>query len=149
MDFAQRNENKGRDLAVNNLPYMHFTFTTGKYDRVDFFSETEKGKYVGDIKSYTDPQHERRSDKFPDYQIDHNKLFSIKREALNNDRTPLLIVFFSDKMVIWDLNEVDWETRFKWVRCNKKGGNYGEKDWDGQTYLHISEAKVVKDYDKE
>lgn len=148
-EYAAYGEHIGRDLAVKYLSKcIDFNFTTGKYTEVDFYgtSKRQDKGYVGDIKQYMNPDHPRNSDKFPDYQIDFNKLFHIKKEAINNNLTPLLIVFFTNELVVWDLSNIKWEERWYWKQVNKKGGAYGEKEWELQTKLYLTEATYRKTY---
>lgn len=142
--FVQSKETKGRNLAVEYLSYcIVFTFTEDKFNNVDFFGQsTTKGKnYVGDIKAYTNPKRPRPSTKYSNYQIDYDKLRHIKKEALNKKMTPLLVVFFTDKLVVWDLTNIPWEDRHKWVLVSKDDDNdYEEKEIELQTYLYFPEA---------
>lgn len=149
-EYAAYGEQIGRHLAVKYLSKsIDFKFTTGKYTEVDFYgtSKRQDKGYVGDIKQYMNPKFPRRSDKFPDYQIDFNKLYHIKKEAVNNNLTPLLVVFFSDIMVVWDISKVNWEDRWYWEKVNKKGGEYKKTiEWELQTKLYVKEAVYTRAY---
>lgn len=92
----------------------------------------------------------------PDYQIDYLKLYNIKKRAQNKSYetkknvTPLLMVFFSDKAVVWDLNKTKWEDSWEWKWGDKGHGKYGEannKEWDLQAHLKINDAIYVKEYE--
>lgn len=147
--FVTINERIGRELCLRHFPSLKFDFAEYQFCEIDFNCRSIKTNiaYVGDVKSYTDREQFRSATKFHNYQIDFNKLYHIKKEALNHKKVPLLIVFFSDMLVVWDLTDIPWENRGEWKRVTKQGGNYGEKEWDYQTYLYLDEAKVKKEFD--
>lgn len=146
-------DNYGRILMIVYFPNYRFDFASRVHDRVDIKSmvniDNPDERFVGDIKTYDDPAHPRNSDKFPDYQVDYDKLKSIKKEAKKKGFEPLLVVFFTDRLIIWNLNKSTWESTAKWVLANKDGCNYGKKEWDLQAYLYLKDAVLNVERNKE
>lgn len=142
-DKFKKKEDEGRATVECILHlYYHMDFTKPSYDRVDIYltAITDTGRtYVGDIKSYLDPQHPRYLYKYPDYMIDYDKLKEIKKIALNENRIPILIVVFTDYLAVWDLNKANWEDTAEWRLTNKTGVDYGEKEWDLMAHLNPNE----------
>lgn len=123
------------------------TFTEAAYCPVDAVSVAKKGghKCVVELKCYCDPAHPRNHDKFQDYQIDFGKCFNVVKAAEQENAEPLLVVYFSDKRVIWNLNKSDWKDRGDWVWTNENGQEYGKYGkWTYQTHLLISEAVDIR-----
>lgn len=158
-DYVEKRETTGRDAAVKYLgKWFNFKFTTDKYNRVDFLAEKKKDDnqlYVGEIKAFLSG-YERNSTKYPDYRIDFIKLYYIKKRAIdksyetNKNVTPLLIVFFSDKGYVWDLNKVEWEKTWKWKDGDKGHNRYGQegnKENDLQAFLNFNEASYIIEYE--
>lgn len=120
-------------------------FTQGEYDKVDFFatSRTLTGReYVGEIKNY---EEERSFHKFENYMIDYWKLSFLKTVASARGLIPVLIVYFSDCTVLWDLTNLDIDSRREWRWVNKDGQNYGkQKEYALQTYLYEDEARWIR-----
>ena len=118
----------------------------------DFVDHHETGltnhrTYSVEIKNYIDPDHPRRSDKFNNYMIDYDKLLHL--EYAKND-TKLLACYFYDKLVVWDINKVDWKSTKAIRRVNKKGVAYGqETETAVVAYLKIIDAVYTRDIDDE
>lgn len=152
MDY-QDCENAGRKLFEEDFGDVYtITYTSGIFDRTDFTATATTDPtrtYVGDIKAYTDPLHPRPYTKFPNYQIDYDKLEEIESRARDTSALPLLVVYFSDCLMIWRLDEFNWRegADYRWV--NKDGRRYGmEKEWRLQAFLDESQAKYVDKYDE-
>lgn len=118
-------------------------FSTDEYDRVDgYLVNFFNGKrYEIETKWYSDEHHRRNSDKFSNYQIDYDKLDNLEKKAKEKNSTPLLMVFFSNELVVWNINRCDWKSTKKTVKVNKIGGRYGaEKEETEQVYLLLDDA---------
>lgn len=118
-------------------------FSTDEYDRTDgyFIDVFTDKRYDFESKWYGDINFPRTSNKFNNYQIDFDKLAALEKKAKENNSTPLLIVFFSNELVVWDINKCDWKPTKKTVKVNKIGGRYGkEKEETEQVYLMLSDA---------
>lgn len=112
---------------------------------------TDNRGYVVEIKGYFNPDYPRPTFKYPDFQIDYDKLRACKKIAMNKNEKPLLICYFSDKKVIWDLTKEPWEDTAKWVWVNKEGVDYGNSEWELQATLKFDNAKItdLKEEDKQ
>lgn len=145
MDGYQLNEQLGRDKFSKRFGRrQHILFTMGRYEGVDFFStgitESNSGKtYVGEIKNYDNPNHPRNFKDYDDYMIDWSKLLLLKATARGRNSIPLLVVFFNDYTIVWDLTEIDIDSRRELRTVNKDGQNYGEKETQLMTYLYENE----------
>jgi hypothetical protein len=137
-------EDKGRRLFQEDFGHIfHIEYTQGRHDNVDLYmtAATDPSRtYVGEIKAYLNPQHPRPYSKYDDYMIDYDKLRHIKKIGINEDRTPVLISYFSDYCLVWDLNEVEWESTATWELVNCKGMEYGNKEWELMAHLTIDDA---------
>ena len=141
-------------MLVLTITYPHVSFktdwTTGKTNPVDLWMTASTIKkyqtYVGDVKSYLDPEHPRDLFQYPDYMVDYEKLRQIKKRALNdkqNHRTPILIAVFPTYIAIWDLNKVSWEGTAEWRLVNQKGVDYGKKEWELMAFLPTAGDDVL------
>lgn len=94
-----------------------------------------------EVKTYYNIDHKRNSDKYFNYQIDANKLTDITAEARRHGTRPLLFCFFSNELVVWDLDKTDWFHTIKNVETNDTGVNYGRTKSKGpQAYLPLRDA---------
>ncbi len=122
----------------------HIVFTIDQFNAIDFYA-TASTLYgivtiVGEIKNYDNPDHPRPFTKFDNYMIDYGKLRNLKARAKALNAIPLLIVFFDDYTILWDLTEIDTDSRTSWEWVNKDGQNYGcEEELQEMTYLYESE----------
>ena len=128
--------------------YYIFNFTADEYNRVDFLATgltLSCPTYVGEIKHYNQ---ERSLRKFENYMIDYNKLEAIIQKANEQGRIPILICYFTDFTVVWNLNKIGLQTlyeRAEWRHVNKDGQNYGaEKENSFMTYLYEKEAVWIR-----
>lgn len=145
MNEYREADERGRELAQKDFGGMyHIEWTTTDTCEVDLYATANTRHdrtYVGDVKAYIDEAHPRRFDKFPNYMIDYQKLRHITDIAIAEDRIPVLIVYFEECVVVWNLFKSDWEnnTEMRWV--NKDGQHYGEKkEFQKMAYLNKSEA---------
>ena len=132
-------ERLGRQKAASRFHDINFDFTEGNYDCVDFWA-TGDTLYVGEIKNYI---RERNLREYSDYMIDWSKIVNLLAVAKKEERTPLLICFFWDWTIIWDLSkigEIEIDKRRKWKKVNKDGLHYGEKENSIMTFLYENEA---------
>lgn len=141
-------ENKGRKMFQEDFGHIFYIeYTTGRCDSVDLYmtAATDPSRtYVGEIKAYLNPQHPRPYTKFKDYMIDYDKLRHIKKIGLNENRTPVLISYFSDYCLVWDLNSTKWESTGTWELVNCKGVEYGTKEYEFMAHLTIEDAIYKK-----
>ena len=147
MNAYEKRENEGRQQMYLVLHDIYkISFSKGPLDRVDFFLTAitnPRRTYVGDIKSYLDPQHPRDLFDYPDYMVDYDKLKEIKKLALNDDRIPVLICVFPSYLAIWNLDKISWECSGEWRFVNKSGVHYGEKEWELMAHLNTKDATII------
>lgn len=151
MEKIERQERQGRQAFKESRWYAENIEreegTTYTYDRADVRCTGKTGEtYIVEVKNYNDPQHPRPYSKYPDYQIDWDKVDDLARRANEEGRTPLLYVNFDDCEILW---EIDWETlrkRIEWKTTNEKGYAYGkDKRMTIQTHLTKEEAIWIRD----
>lgn len=132
-------ESLGRDKTASRFYNIIFDFTKGKYDCVDFWA-TGNTLSVGEIKNYI---RERNLRDYPNYMIDLSKITNLISLAEKEERKPLLICFFWDWTIIWDLSKIGEDEitkRKRWMWVNKDGVHYGEKERSLMTFLYENEA---------
>lgn len=146
-EFVDEKEKNGRNLLKDVFKTNKYSIYFADYqnEEVDFIMFSKEGEiYAGDIKTYRDINNLRPHNKFKDYQVDYKKLLAITEKAHKINAIPLLVVFFSDQLMIWNLDMVDWQTTKKDVWTNAKGGNYGQyKTLEPQAYLYFEQAYYV------
>lgn len=146
-NFVYEKEKIGRTLLKNlfsNTEKYSIYFADYENEEVDFIMYGKEKVYVGDIKCYRDNSHKRPHNKFKDYQVDYKKLQAITDKASRINATPILAVFFTDQLMIWDLNTVDWQSTKKDVATNAKGYDYGNKKTiEPQAFLNLEQAYYV------
>lgn len=146
-NFVDEKENIGRTLLKKVFKTDRYSIYFADYqnEEVDFIMFTFDNKiYAGDIKAYRDNNHPRPHNKFKDYQVDYKKLVAITNKARSINAIPLLVVFFTDQLMIWNLDAVDWQSTKKDVATNAKGGNYGQyKTIEPQAFLNLEQAYYV------
>lgn len=148
IDGYQLDENEGRSRVVRDFSDKYnIKFTNGKFCRYDFTAtdiENPSNTFVGEVKCYH--KNPRPYTKYPDYQIDYDKLESICKAADEQGAQPVLIVYFSDIAVLWNLNNFDWRSTKKWKNVNKDGQNWGkEKERALQVYLRKENGEWWKE----
>lgn len=146
MSGYEKCESIGRKAVIDLFgKYYNFSFTEDPYNRVDFYATghtLNMPEYVGDVKYYV---LERSFHKFSNYMIDYEKLKEIVDRATKEGRVPILICFFTDYTVVWNLKDIPFKSRAEWRWVNKDGQNYGtEKEWSYMTYLYENEAVWIK-----
>ena len=150
-------ENIGRTLFTTTFGehLHHHKFAEEQYSTTDFYAvfidEDECAvNCTGEIKAYRNTEHPRTyygsGDRdYNDYMIDAAKLMEITKKARNTNTIPILVVFFGDRTVIWNLDKFNWRKDMRMEYANKDGMNYGTKEWDW--FCHIKKEDAV--YDKE
>ena len=142
MDGYQQAEQRGRNKTSQRFGQrLQIVYTVDRHNPIDFYAtgitlEYSGVTYVVEIKNYDDPEHPRPFTKFSNYMIDWSKLSTLKAEAKGKGRRPLLIVYFDDWTIIWDITDIDIDSRREWRYVNKDGQNYGKKEWTYVTYLY-------------
>jgi len=148
MTKAQEKEITGRNHFINDFAGQYFMdFTQNEFNKADvnLTAVTDTGRtYLGEIKCYDDPDHPRPFSKYKDYQIDYDKIDYLVKTAQSQGRIPILYARFEDITLVWNLTNIPYKERRKWVKTNKKGVDYGEKEYSWQTYLYKDEAVYVK-----
>lgn len=146
MTEIERKELLGRYAAKIATPGIkrEFTALNERYDAL----ATGLTPLVEEYKAYNDPKHPRPHNHhgYTDFQVDYSKCIAVKKAALNMYRDPLLEVFFSDYLYVWNLNRTDWEKTGKWIYGNKNGTSYGEKEYDLQAFFkfgNVNENGIV------
>jgi hypothetical protein len=143
--FAQEKENEQRNKLKKLTLFSEYipVFPDDEYSRTDGYlinMFTDK-RYDFESKWYGNINYQRNSDKFPNFQIDYDKLLALEQRSIEKDSTPLLICFFSNELVIWNINNCDWKKTKKSVYTNKIGGDYGrKKEYAYQAYLRLDDA---------
>lgn len=134
-EVVKKGENVGRNLIrrlYSNTDKYRLYFADYQFDEVDFIlMNIQNGNtYVGDVKQYHSNNVTRNHNYlnngieekyYPDYEIDYEKLKQIKeRSKLIKGSTPILVAFFADCVMVWDLNISKWEE----TKHNRKGNKY-------------------------
>ena len=145
MNGHQQHEKIGRAKYKARFGKLYYIeFTKGEFDDYDFTqTATTKQKiitYLGDIKDVDRSYFKYSKDKDEGFLIDFDKLRRVKKAAINDGRIGLIVAFFTDMTVVWDITKIEWEKRTEWKLVNKDGQNYGEKEWELVTYLYLDEA---------
>lgn len=142
-------ENKGRKMFQDDFGKMfHIEYTEKDFDNVDLYmtAVTNPSRtYVGEIKAYINHEHPRPYSKYEDYMIDYDKLRHIKKIGMNENRIPILTAYFSDYCLVWDLHTTKWESTGTWELVNKKGVEYGEKEYELMAHLKMEDAIYKKE----
>lgn len=123
-------------------------FSTYDYERWDFKQTAMTPSLttaVGDIKNVNRDYAKYIHDGIDGgFLIDFDKCRAVKKEAKNDFRPSGLIVgFFNDLTIIWDIMQINWEERGAWRKVNKDGQDYGEKEWEYVTFLYLKEAVEI------
>lgn len=144
-DNYKKKETQGRRHFKSDLGDKYImVFTSDPYSKhdVEMTARTHTDKtYLGEIKDLTNSGYERPSTKYPDYQIDYDKIDYLVTKAEEEGRTPILYVRFSDKTYVWVLTDIPYKERRRLVWTNDKGVDYGKtKSLTPQTYLNFVEA---------
>lgn len=138
-------EIKGRkklfDLYLNKIlrGQVNITFSEDPGCRHDFLMDKLNGeKIIGEIKNINRP-----FSKFPNFQIDYDKCEHVLSEGKKQGRTPIVIGFFTDCTMVWDLTDIPFEERRRLVECTATTAvDYGKKKkLKDQTYLYNNEVK--------
>lgn len=138
---VQKHEDKDRS---------RFSRDFGKYLIIEYFDErydakatalTESDKtFVIELKGVNRPFDKHGEDS--GFLIDFDKCRVLVKTAKNENRIPLLVVYFSDCCMIWNLLDTGWEKKGRWVETNAVGVDYGKKkEWEYVTFLYEREGK--------
>lgn len=137
-------ENKQRQKLKELLSSTNYVIAFAKdiYSKVDGFIISQDGteRYTIETKWYGNKNHIRLTTKYDDYMIDFSKLYALEKEAKKNNSIPLLICFFSNELVIWDISRCNWRSTKKNENVNKEGLNYGRKEKSDMAYLYFEDA---------
>lgn len=144
-NFANEKEKiqrkKIKDLA-EQTEYITF-FPKDDFSRTDgyFIQIFTDERYSFESKWYGDANHPRYSNKFNNYQIDYDKLVALEAKSKEENSKPLLMCFFSNELVVWNIDKCDWKSTKKSVLTNKIGGAYGKyKEYSNQAFLNLEDA---------
>lgn len=160
MNGYEKDEKKGRDrfeTLFSKRLKMEFSDIHERYDLMAT-GYTNNNTYVIEIKNYSNPDYPRAYDKYicngkdGGYMIDNAKLKELTTIAEKENRIPILFVFFSDCLMMWDINKTMWNDTTNtdnrqhtgWIRVNKDGQNYGNKELSYMSYLYKDEAIWIK-----
>lgn len=141
IDKEKIQRKKIKDLAelteyIPFFPKDDFSRTDGYF--IQIFTDE---KYSFESKWYGDINHPRYSNKFPNYQIDYDKLSALEAKSKEENSKPLLICFFSNELVVWNINKCNWKDTKRTVCVNKIGGAYGKyKEYSNQAFLNLEDA---------
>lgn len=150
--FCNENEKIGRNLfrqVFNNKDKYRIYFADYEMDEVDFIMIGKEKAYAGDIKAYRNPQHPRPHNgrliggelkKYDDYEIDFSKLENIEKRAKQINGVPILVVFFSDQLMIWELDKIDWRATAHLKEGNKYGSDTTIKEKTLKASLYYEDA---------
>ena len=126
-------EQRGRTKAKQRFGYREQFNFTDLTSPIDFFATgitlSNSGETsVGEIKNYDDPEHPRNFYDYDDYMIDWLKLAKLRAIAKANNSRALLVVFFNDYTIVWDITDIDIDSRREMRKVNKDGQHYGENE---------------------
>lgn len=127
MDKFTQRENEGRYMwLIINLPDIlsgkkTIHFTDNPYETYDFDMTAHSLSY-GEIKTIHRPY-----TKYVNFQIDYNKLHSLKEKAKEDNRIPYLVCFFDDYSIVWDLTKINLEERKYTTYCTSTTAENYEK----------------------
>ena len=133
------------EYLLKDTPY-YYARSTPRYYPVDgMISQYVNGNVqrhgIVEVKTFYKIDHKRNSDKYFNYQIDAKKLTDVTAEARKHSTTPLLFCFFSNELVVWDLDKTDWYHTIKERETNDTGENYGKSRTKTlQAYLPLKDA---------
>lgn len=100
-DFFNNRENEGRkklkDLFTEEKGY-EVAFTDNPYERYDALLTGKTGEYVVEIKDV-----HRDFKQYDDFAIDASKIYHLKATAYENNKKALLVGFFDDYDIVWDV----------------------------------------------
>lgn len=140
--YAETKQRQKLKELISPTNYLIF-FAKDDYSRTDGFiiSADCKERYTIETKWYGDEGNKRYSDKFKNYMIDYSKLDELTKKSVEYESTPLLICFFSNELVVWDISRCNWQSTGERRLVNKEGLHYGkEKELAFMAYLNLSDA---------
>lgn len=127
-------ELQGRYATRMQFPKRKYDFTDilCRYDALT----TGKTTCVEEYKVYNNPKHPRyhnrdgKNNEVKDYMIDYSKCDAVCERAKNDEegeREPLVLSYFTDKLLVWNLNKTDWKHNTTRKDVNGDGIDYGTK----------------------
>lgn len=127
--FYTTREYEGRkkwlDINMNDVlrGKKNIVFTLDDFDTVDFlmtaFTGNKATTSIGEIKTI-----HRNYTKYDNFQIDYKKMKNLQDKAKNGGDIPYLVVFFDDYTVVWDITDIDLESRKYNQYCTSTTANY-------------------------
>lgn len=154
MTKHQEAEQRGRERFLNDFGHIYtIVFSTDEYERFDFKATAETIArvitYVGEIKNINrDYSKFIKDGKDGGFLIDYSKVKAVVEEAEKENRIPVLVVYFNDYRIIWNLSKVmdRCENEKEERMVNKDGQHYGEKELSTVTYVYKEDAVSVEKY---
>ena len=158
-EASEKGENVGRNLIrrlYGNTDKYRLYFSDYQFDEVDFILiNIQNGNtYVGDVKQYHANTVTRNHNyllnngtierTYPDYEIDYEKLEQIKeRSKMIEGSTPILVAFFADCVMVWDLNISKWEETKHYRKGNKYSSDQTQKEITPKANLYFKDAIYI------
>lgn len=153
-EFSKEHEKLGRDLLRNvfsNTDMYRIYFADYEKDEVDFIMFAKTEVLAGDIKCYRSKTYIRthnckidtikdKKNEYDDYELDADKLEKIEDRAKRINATPILVVFFADCLMIWDLTKTNWRETVYMKEGNKYGSDPTIKEIKPKAKLFFEEA---------
>lgn len=140
--FFNAREIEGRKewLELNLLDILRgnktIHFTDNPYELFDFDMTASTVLSYGEIKTVHRPY-----TKYPNFQIDYNKLKNLQVISKQMDRVPYLVCFFEDYTIVWDITSIDLEERKYSQFCTSTTADYSKgKRKKEEVWLTIDEA---------
>lgn len=157
-EFSKEHEKIGRDLLRNvfsNHDKYRIYFADYEKDEVDFILFTQVGVKAGDIKCYRNKDYIRYHNhlvhngktirNYSDYELDADKLEKIEIAANEINAIPILVVFFADQLMIWDLTKTNWRDTVYLREGNKIGSNPNIKEVTPKAKLFFKDVFYKND----
>lgn len=155
-EYARKYEELGRNSLrklFSNPDMYRIYFADYEKDEVDFILFTQVGTKAGDIKCYRNKDYIRYHDhlvhngktirEYPDYELDADKLENIAIAANVINATPILVVFFADQVMIWDLSKTNWRNTLYLREGNKYGSDPTIKELTPKAKLFFEDAIYI------
>lgn len=113
-------------------------FTEDQFEVYDFDMTASTRLSYGEIKTIHRPY-----TKYVNFQIDYNKLHSLKELALQDNRTPYLVCFFDDYNIVWDITDIDLEARKYTTYCTSTTAENYEKGKREKTEVWLTKEEAI------
>lgn len=150
--FFDRREAEGR-IAYLNLNIRDIVkgrktihFTEDPLEVYDF----EQTAWTTSVESYGEIKTVHRPFRhYDDFQIDYKKAKNLQILSQAEDRRGYIVGFFTECVVVWDITEMDLESRARDVLCTSTTADYGKKRIKTEIGLTEKDAIYVKNYDEQ